>query len=95
MREVAGDALQRPPERALALFGQSDGGPKAFAPMLQPVRSMDTAERAGAFTQFLLKHSFDLPHFDPETGEEGRVKGLPQGPDLSVSNAIQSSYASV
>ena len=84
MRDVVGDALQQPLERALALLGQSTGGPLAFAPLLQPDRSTDAAERAAALTEFLLRHSFEQSHRHPETGEIDRVKGLPQGPDLSA-----------
>jgi hypothetical protein len=84
MRDVVGDTLQQPLERALALLGQSVGGPLAFAPLLQPARSTDAAERANSFTEFLLRHSFEQLHLHPETGEIDRVKGLPQGPDLSA-----------
>lgn len=83
-REVIGDALQGPLERALAQLAESDGGPLSFAPMLLPETGTDAANRANVFTDFLLRHAFHSEHADPKTGATDRLSGLPQGPDLSA-----------
>ncbi|MEG8041730.1 CHC2 zinc finger domain-containing protein [Sphingomonas sp. LR59] len=83
-RDVIGDALQGPLERALAQFAQSDRGPLGFAPMLLPDAGVDAANRANVFTDFVLRHAFHREHADPETGNLARLSGLPQGPDLSA-----------
>ncbi|RKF22623.1 hypothetical protein D6851_05240 [Altericroceibacterium spongiae] len=83
-RDVIGDALQGPLERALAQFAQTDGGPLGFAPLLLPDTGADAANRANVFTDFLLRHAFHSEHADPETGTVARLSGLPQGPDLSA-----------
>jgi len=83
-RDVIGDALQGPLERALAQFAQADRGPLGFAPLLLPDTGADAANRANVFTDFLLRHAFHSEHADPETGTTARLSGLPQGPDLSA-----------
>ena len=83
-RDVIGDALQGPLERALAQFAQADRGPLGFAPLLLPDTGVDAANRANVFTDFLLRHAFHGEHADPETGHAARLCGLPQGPDLSA-----------
>jgi DNA primase catalytic core len=83
-RDVIGDALQGPLERALAQCAQADRGPLGFAPLLLPDAGVDAANRANVFTDFLLRHAFHSEHADPETGNPARLSGLPQGPDLSA-----------
>ncbi len=83
-RDVIGDALQVPLERALAKFGQAEGGARGFAPLLRPDAGDEPAERANIFTEFLLDHAFHNDHADPETGKAAKLSGLPQGPDLSA-----------
>lgn len=82
--EVVGDALQGPLERALGHFAQADGGPMGFAPLLLPDSGADAPRRANVFTDFLLRHAFHNEHADPKSGQSARLRGLPQGPDLSA-----------
>lgn len=83
-RDVIANALQTPLEQALARFGQAEGGPRGFAPLLRPDADGDAAVRANVFTEFLLDHAFHNHHADPETGRPAELSGLPQGPDLSA-----------
>lgn len=83
-RDVIGDALQGPLERALSQFAEADRGPLGFAPLLLPETGTDATIRANVFTDFLLRHAFHSEHADPETGAAARLTGLPQGPDLSA-----------
>lgn len=83
-RDVIGDALQGPLERALSQFAEADRGPLGFAPLLLPETGADATTRANVFTDFLLRHAFHSEHADPETGAAARLTGLPQGPDLSA-----------
>lgn len=83
-RDVIGDALQGPLERALGQFAEADHGPLGFAPLLLPETGADATTRANVFTDFLLRHAFHSEHADPETGTAARLTGLPQGPDLSA-----------
>jgi hypothetical protein len=83
-RDVIGDALQGPLERALGQFAEADRGPLGFAPLLLPETGADAAIRANVFTDFLLRHAFHSEHAHPETGTAAHLTGLPQGPDLSA-----------
>lgn len=84
LRDVIGNALQGPLERALGQFAEADRGPLGFAPLLLPNTGADATTRANVFTDFLLRHAFHSEHTDPETGTAARLTGLPQGPDLSA-----------
>lgn len=85
--DIFGDALAQPLERALHSLNVADGDIGAFAPLLSPVENGEAASRAEAFTRFLLRHSFGLNYFDPDSGKRIALdpkRGIPQGPDLSA-----------
>ena len=86
-RDAVQDALSRPLEIGLNSLKASSGEVHSFAPLLEPNRSDTPVQRAEAATNFLLRHSFGLTHFDPIDGSPKVAdarKGIPQGPDLSA-----------
>ncbi len=86
-RDVVQDALAKPLEAALNVLNVADGDIQAFAPLLLTNTMNSPESRAEGATEFLLRHSFGLSHFDPKSGEvvtDDPRKGIPQGPDLSA-----------
>lgn len=86
-RDVVSEALVGPIELALQSLATSDGGLASFAPLFRPDLDNRAAERAEAFTSFLLSHSFGYQFRHPTNGKietANAKRGIPQGPDLSA-----------
>ncbi len=86
-RDVVSQALAGPVELALQSLATSDGRIASFAPLFRPELCESAAERAEAFTSFLLSHSFGYQFHHPATGKietSNAKRGIPQGPDLSA-----------
>lgn len=86
-RDVVEDALVKPLAAALSVLSVADGDIQSFAPLLLNERLKSPEDRAEGATDFLLRHTFGLSHFDPKSGAEvlnDARKGIPQGPDLSA-----------
>ncbi|NTF82459.1 CHC2 zinc finger domain-containing protein [Rhizobium rhizogenes] len=86
-RDVVAQSLTPPLELALQALATTNGDVASFAPLFKRGEIADPAQRAEAFSSFLLKHSFGYEYHDPVDGKvkaaDGR-RGIPQGPDLSA-----------